>query len=80
YKGLAERYVLTGSEIRSACLAAARKAARRGGIEQVIRQADLEAAAKKARKREERAMGFLRGSSGRTGRESRIGLYAEVKS
>lgn len=80
YKGLAERYVLTGSEIRSACLAAARKAARRGDIEQVIRQADLEAAAKKARKREEQAVGFLRGSTARIGRESRIGLYAEVKS
>ena len=58
YKGLAERYVLTGSEIRSACLAAARKAARRGGNEQVIRQADLEAAAKKAHKRKEPAVGF----------------------
>jgi hypothetical protein len=80
YKGLAERYVLTGSAIRSACLAAARAAARRGGVEQVIRQADLEAAAKRALKREEPAVGFLRGSAGRTGREPRIGLYAEVKS
>lgn len=57
---LAEKYVLTGSEIRSACLAAARAAARRQGEDQVIRQADLEAAARKAKKNEAPPVGFGR--------------------
>lgn len=80
YKGLADRYVLTGSEIRSACLAAARSASRRQGKEQVIRQADLEAGAKNARKPVSRAVGFLRGTATRTGRGASIAILGEVKS
>jgi hypothetical protein len=81
FRTLAERHVLTGSQIRSACLAAARRAAMRTGEERVIRQEDLDVAASKvARKPDAPAVGFLRGAAVRTGRDPRIGILAEVKS
>lgn len=81
FRTLAEHHVLTGSQIRSACLAAARRAAMRTGEERVIRQDDLEAAARKtARKPDAPAVGFLRSAAAPTGREPSIAIHAEMKS
>ena len=81
FRALAERHVLTGSDIRSSCIAAARRAAMRVGDERVIRQEDLEAAAKKTeRKPDSPAVGFLRGAAMRTGLGASIAILGEVKS
>ncbi len=51
---LARKHALTGSQIRTAALRAAATAAQRDGKDRVIRQADLDLAAARIAKKDER--------------------------